>query len=100
MVAYARQRNAPLVGKLVERAKAAGQVRPDLAATDIPYTIFVLAEAAEMTSQANPDLWRRYLTLVLDGMQPARTGVTPFTVPPLEPEEMEKAMREHAPRRR
>ena len=100
MVAYARQRNAPLVSKLVERAQAAGQVRSDLAATDIPCSIFVLAEAAEMTRHANPDLWRRHLVLILDGMRPARTEVTPFTVSPLEPEEMEKAMRQHAPRRR
>ena len=100
MVAYARQRNAPLVSELVERAKAAGQVRSDLAATDIPYTIFVLAEAAEMTRHVSPDLWRRYLALVLDGMRPAGADVTPFTVPALEPEEMEKAMRQHAPRRR
>ena len=33
---YARQRNAPLVTRLVERAKAAGQLRADLEPTDIP----------------------------------------------------------------
>jgi AcrR family transcriptional regulator len=34
-VSYARQRNAPLVGRLVERAQAAGQVRSDLGPSDI-----------------------------------------------------------------
>jgi AcrR family transcriptional regulator len=99
-VAYARQRNEPLVARLVERAQAAGQVRPDLRQTDIVFIIFVLTEAAEIARHARPDIWRRYLALVIDGMRPAREGVTPLPVPALLPQEMEMTMRQHAPRHR
>jgi AcrR family transcriptional regulator len=100
LVAIARQRNAPLVERLVERAQAAGQLRTDLRQTDIVFIIFVLTDAAELAQAANPDIWRRYLTLILDGLCPAREGVTPLPVPALLPGEMEKSMRETAPRRR
>jgi AcrR family transcriptional regulator len=99
-VDYARQRNAPLVEKLLARAQAAGQVRPDLKTTDIPFIVFVLTEAAAIGRHARPDIWRRYLALVLDGMRPDRDGLTPLPVPALLPDEMVKTMRQHAPRRR
>jgi AcrR family transcriptional regulator len=99
-VAYARRRNTPLIQKLVERAQAAGQVRPDLMVTDIPFIVFVLTEAAQIARPTGPDLWRRYLALILDGMRPARAGLTPLPVPALPPDELEKAMRQHAPRHR
>jgi AcrR family transcriptional regulator len=95
---YARQRNAPLVSRLVERAQAAGQLRPDLRPTDIPFIIFVLTEAAHFARQTSPEIWRRYLTLVLDGLRPQRDGVTPLPVPALNPDEFEKTMRQNAPR--
>jgi AcrR family transcriptional regulator len=98
-VAYARQRNAPVVGRLVERAQAAGQVRGDLGATDIPFIIFVVTQATEFARHVSPEIWRRYLALFLDGLRPGREGVTPLPVPAMLPEEMEKAMRESAPRR-
>ena len=67
LVAIARQRNEPLVGRLVQRAQAAGQLRADVAQTDIPFIVFMLTEAAHLAHAANPGIWRRYLTLVLDG---------------------------------
>ena len=99
-VAYARQRNAPLVAELLERAQAAGQVRDDLRPTDIPFIIFVLTEATVLAREARPDIWRRYLTLLIDGLRPYRDGITPLPVPALLPEEMETSMRDSAPRRR
>jgi hypothetical protein len=38
--------------------------------------------------------------LILDGMRPAREGTTPLPVAALLPGEMEKSMRQAAPRRR
>jgi hypothetical protein len=60
----------------------------------------VLTEAAQIARSTRPDLWRRYLALILDGMRPAREGVTPLPVPALSPHELETAMRQHAPRHR
>src|SRR4029077_14870442 len=97
LVAVARQRNAPLIERLVERAQAAGQLRADIRQTDIAFIVFVLTEATQLSRAANPDIWRRYLTLILDGMRPGREGVTPLPVPAMLPEEMEKSMRQAAP---
>ena len=100
LVAVARQRNEPLVDRLVRRAQAAGQLRADIQQTDIPFIVFILTEAAHLAYAANPGIWRRYLTLILDGMQPARADVTPLPVVAMRPEEMEKSMRQAAPRHR
>lgn len=94
---YARQRNAPLVTRLVERVQAAGQLRSDLQPTDIPFILFMLAEATQFARQVSPEIWRRYLALVLDGLRPEREGVTPLPVPALRPEELEMTMRQSAP---
>ena len=100
LVAVARQRNEPLVDRLVRRAQAAGQLRADIRQTDIPFIVFMLTEATQLTQAASADIWRRYLTLILDGMQPARADVTPLPVVAMRPEEMEKSMRQTAPRHR
>src|SRR5262249_23656968 len=97
LVAVARQRNAPLVERLVQRAQAAGQLRADIRQTDIVFIVFVLIEATQLSHAANPDFWRRYLTLILDGMRPGREGVTPLPGPAMLPEEMEKSMRQAGP---
>ena len=98
LVAVARPRNEPLVARLVRRAQAAGQLRADIQQTDIPFIVFMLTEAAHLGYAATPGIWRRYLTLVLDGLQPRREGVTPLPAVAMRPDEMEKSMREAAPR--
>jgi AcrR family transcriptional regulator len=97
LVAVARQRNAPLVERLVERAQATGQLRADIRQTDIPFIVFILTEATHLAHAANPGIWRRYLTLILDGMRPGREGVTPLPEAAMQPDEMEKSMRLSAP---
>lgn len=92
-VGYARSRMRPAVGKLVERAQAAGQVRPDLGATDIPVLEFMLSATAEYARDVRPDLWRRYLALILDALRPSRTGFTELPVPELSVDELAVAMR-------
>ena len=97
LVAVARQHNAPLIEQLVQRAQAAGQLRTDIRQTDIALLVLVLTETTQLAYAASPGIWRRYLTLILDGMRPAREGVTPLPVPALLPEEMEKSLRQAAP---
>src|SRR4029077_16778219 len=100
LVAVARQRNEPQVRRLVERARAAGQLRADIQQTDIPFIVFMLTGAAQLAYAANPGIWRRYLTLILDGMQPGREDVTPLPVAAMRPDEMEKSRRQAGPRHR
>jgi AcrR family transcriptional regulator len=98
-VSYARTRFAPLVNALVARAQANGRVRADLAGTDIPFIGLMLSSAAEYAQQLRPDIWRRYLTLLIDGIYSSRDSTTPLPVPPLTAPEMETVMQGRAPRR-
>jgi AcrR family transcriptional regulator len=97
-VSYARTRFAPLVEALVARAKSGGQIRADLAGTDIPFLGLMLSSAAEYAQQTQPEIWRRYLTLFIDGIASNRDGMTPLPVPALTPLEMETVMRQRASR--
>lgn len=97
-VAYARDQMRPVITKLVERAQEAGDLRKDFSATDVPIIAFMLAAAAEYTSPVQPDLWRRYLTLIIDSLRPSRDGVAELPAPALTPYEMEQAMRAHGQR--
>lgn len=65
--AQMRERFAPLVGQLVARAKAQGQLRSDILPPDLPLIQLMLGTVTEHF--AEPELWRRYLALILDGMR-------------------------------
>ena len=93
-VGEARARLLPVVIQLVARAQADGSVRADLSPTDIPLIEFMLAMLAEYAYPVRPDVWRRYLTIILDGLRPERATVTPLPAPPLSPAEIGTAMRE------
>lgn len=94
-VAYARERMRPVITRLVQRAQEAGQLRADFSPTDVPVIAFMLSKAAEYGAPVRSDLWQRYLALIVDGLRPARDGVTPLPLPALVPEELEQVMRAH-----
>ena len=87
-VVSARSRIRPAIDSLVKRAQADGQVRADLAATDIPIIEFMLAAVAEYTRQVRPALWRRFLPLMLDALRPARGTATPLAEAEVSADEM------------
>jgi AcrR family transcriptional regulator len=89
---YARDRMRPAVDCLVKRAQADGQVRADLAATDVPLIEFMIVATAEYTSCVRPAVWRRYLALILDALRPARDGITVLPEPELTPAEMVRTL--------
>lgn len=75
-VAQAKDRIIPVVTRLVERARSDGHVRPDLVTADIPIIELMLSSVAEYTSDTAPDLWRRYLGIMLDGICTQRSSHT------------------------
>jgi AcrR family transcriptional regulator len=85
---YARDRMRPAVECLLKRAQADGHVRTDLAGTDMALIEFMLAATAEYTRHVRPDVWRRYLTLILDALRPARGSASALPEPELTPAEM------------
>ena len=85
---------SPLLTDLVERAKAAGTVRDEVDSTDVGVAVIMLCTVADVTGDVAPDLWRRYLPMLLDGL---RAG-SALPVPALSPEEFRQAMVSHKQR--
>ena len=92
-VVCARDRMRPAIGSLLERAQADGQVRADLAPTDVPMIEFMLAAVAEYARQVRPAVWRRYLALILDALRPGSASGRPLPEPELSVDEMVEVMR-------
>lgn len=78
----ARQQMAPVVGRLVRRAVEAGAVRSDMSTTDVPLINFMLNTLVDFGREVDPDLYKRYLAIVLDGLRP-REDLEPLPVQPL-----------------
>jgi AcrR family transcriptional regulator len=76
-----RAQMRPLVSEVVARAQAQGTLRADFAAEDVPMLFWTGGRVAEVTSDVAPDLWRRYLGFVLDGLR--ADAATPLPTPPL-----------------
>lgn len=74
----ARDRIAPIIAKLVKKAKAQGVVRPDLAQTDLIFMQLAMSAIIDSTRDVAPELYRRYLTIFLDGIRTDRAGFTPL----------------------
>ena len=68
-VECARSRMHPLVSKLVERARNDGHLRPDVEASDMPIVGMLAGTVSEWAGHVDPELWRRYVALLLDGMR-------------------------------
>ena len=64
-----RRRVRPLVRRLIERAHADGSLRPDFTPEDMPLVFMTGGRVLEATRVVAPDLWRRYLGLLLDGLR-------------------------------
>ncbi|MDF2442620.1 MAG: hypothetical protein JWR01_823 [Subtercola sp.] len=63
---------------LFERANAAGVLREGVSVTDV-WPIFAMLNAVYGLSDASPDLWRRYLALLLDGLRASDRPALPLS---------------------
>lgn len=91
-VSDARDRIAPLLEALVERAKDQGCVRPDLDQTDLIFIQVGLSAIMDSSRALAPDLYRRYLTMFLDGIRADRAEITRLPRAPLSSVETHRAM--------
>lgn len=91
-VARARALMFPLVSALVERAQADGSLRADVDPTDVPLLQLMLGSLSECTRNVDPDVWRRFLGILTDGLRARRDGPTPLAHEALTPEQTQLAM--------
>ena len=87
-----RARIKPALDSLVARAQQEGDLRADLTSADVAVLEIAVLGAAEFTGVAAPDAWRRYLTIVLDGMRAVPTGPTELPEPPIDETQLDACM--------
>lgn len=70
----------PLVSELVHRAHEQGTLRPDFAPEDIALVLWTGDRVIERSASFAPELWRRFLGLLIDGL--GAGGATSLPAPP------------------
>ena len=66
---------------LVDRARDHGAVRADITGTDIMLLMCAPNYVASYAPNASPDLWRRYLAIIFDGLRPQAAHPLPHPSP-------------------
>lgn len=86
-----RRRIAPLVAGLVTRAQKEGRLRPDFRPEDVALLFWGGDRVIELSATVSPQLWRRYLGFLLDGLQ--ADAATPLEQPSLTPAQLRRVGR-------
>jgi AcrR family transcriptional regulator len=84
-----RRRMRPLVRGLIERAREQGALRPDFTPEDMPLVFWAGGRVIDATADVAPDLWRRYLGFMLDGLR--AEAASPLPHPPLTQAQLNRA---------
>jgi AcrR family transcriptional regulator len=71
------------VTELLDRARRSGAVRDDAAPQDIAVVFAMLGPVSELSRTTSPEIWRRYLALVLDGLRATDRPALPADPPPV-----------------
>jgi len=71
-----RDRVAPFVDEMVARAKEQGTLRTDLVPQDFALLQLMVGAITDHTGQ--PELWRRYLAILIDGLRARPGAATPL----------------------
>jgi len=95
-LAERRRRIQPALARLVARGREEGEVRDDFTVGDLSLALWSFAPIFEATSGVAPEVWRRHLRILLDGMRPV--AATPQSVRPLAGRQLDAAI--HALRTR
>lgn len=95
-----RERLLPVAAGVIERAQRAGQLRADFGPSDMPLLQLIVGTAIDIARDIDPELWRRYLELVLQGMR-ANPGPPPaLSTPALDPDLVPTVLEAWQPARR
>jgi AcrR family transcriptional regulator len=98
-VARVRESLQPIVTELVVKAQADGRLRADIAPTDVPLIAIMVGSVVDYARQVQPEVWRRYLTVLIDGLRAERGDSTPLPAAPLNEDQLDEAMQSWHPYR-
>lgn len=75
----AKCRIIPAIAILVKNAQDDGFLRTDVVVDDFPILEMMVSFLGNLTAPVAPDLWRRYLSIILDGLAVSRSAPSPLT---------------------
>jgi AcrR family transcriptional regulator len=87
-----RLRGHELMAEIVERAKRSGALRPDFVLSDMAFVTWAITRTIDATAGVDPEVWRRHLGFILDGLR--APAAHPLPVPALTPEQITSIMRD------
>jgi AcrR family transcriptional regulator len=88
-----REAVEPALFDLIDRAKQEGDLRSDVVATDVGTLLIAAVGVVDFTAPADSEVWRRYLTVMLDGLRARPTGETGVLSPePLDDAQLDVCM--------
>ncbi|QFU88262.1 TetR/AcrR family transcriptional regulator [Amycolatopsis sp. YIM 10] len=85
------RRGYELMSELVARARREGALREDFTTEDLAFVTWSITRTIEATAAVNPELWRRHLAMICDGLR--AEAAHPLPEPPLRPEQLAGIMR-------
>ena len=85
-----RDRVGPTVDVIVARAQEQGKLRADVVPADFPILQLMVGSVTDHTGQ--PELWRRYLVLLLDGLRAQPGPPTPLPEAHVSDDELQDAI--------
>jgi hypothetical protein len=97
----AKRRISPAIELLVQRAQRDGYLRKDVVTADFTIMEMMISSLGNANCPISPELWRRYLTIMLDGLVVSRNAPSSLHGTPDE-DVLSAAMlsvKGHAPRR-
>lgn len=71
----------PAIDRLLARAHAAGAVRRGVTGDDLALMLASLGQCVQMTERCRPGMWRRQLSICLDGLRPEHVEPLPSATP-------------------
>jgi AcrR family transcriptional regulator len=89
-VESAREELRRLLGQVLERAQAGGQLRAGFTLADLSLLVWSFGPLIDATAEVAPNAWRRHLHWLLDGLR--SESATPEAEPPLTDEQLNAAM--------
>jgi AcrR family transcriptional regulator len=90
-VVEAKARLRSRVTALYDRGKAARVLREDVEPFDSPLIAIMLGAVMDRSRDVEPELWRRYLAIILDGLRPQ--AATPLPIPALSFAQLDAVMK-------
>lgn len=88
-----RETVEPALFDLIDRAQQEGDLRSDVVATDVGTLLIAAVGVVDFTAPADSEVWRRYLTVMLDGLRARPAGQTGVLSPePLDDAQLDVCM--------